>query len=156
LSQAITRQPLIRVRLTSGTIVELERSAIEGTTLVGRVAATGRAAAYQLEDLDRVWSRGSAVDLGFAIGAGIGFVGGAAAGAALSQICTFSCGRTSGSEQFQAALVGGLVGGVAIGTLGAIFAVATPATRWKTAYTHHQARLTPIVTTRAVGVSLTF
>jgi hypothetical protein len=156
LARLIANQSHIRVRLASGTTLELQRATIEGTMLVGRVATTARMAAYPIQDLSQVWRRGSAADLGLAVGAGIGFVGGAIGGVALASICIVTCGQTSGNDQLRGALVGGLVGSATVGALGLLFAIGAPAERWKSVYQAHQPRIAPIVTAHRVGVNLSF
>lgn len=153
LARAIANQPRIRLRLATGTIVELDRARLEGAALVGR-SRTRDSASYRVEDLEQVWRQVGAADRGMAIGAGIGFFGGALGGFALSGICAVSCSRPSGSAQLQGALVGGLVGAVAIGAVG-LYAAA-PSKRWKSVYKSLPARLTPVMTLDRIGIRLAF
>lgn len=154
LARVVAGQSRIRVRLASGTMVELRHAVVDGTTLLGRPTTGDSLVGYRVEELDRVWRRGSAARLGLAIGASVGLVGGAIGGAALANFCTFICSGASDGEVRRAAVIGGLVGGVTVGTVGLL--VGAPFGRWKTAYTAQRQRLSPIITTHRLGVSLAF
>lgn len=156
ITRLVANQKQIRIRLASGSVVELRRPRVEGTTLTGQVGSYGATAAYPVQDVSQIWRRGSSADLGFAIGASIGFMGGAALGIAVANMCILSCSNPSGSEEITAALGGGVIGGVAIGAIGALFAVAAPAERWKSVFKAEGPRITPLITGNQVGVRLTF
>jgi hypothetical protein len=154
LAKAIAGRSRIRVRLASGAIVEMRNAAVEGTTVVGQTDLANAGVTYQIEELEHVWRRGSASGLGFTVGAAMGFFGGAAAGIGLANSCFgFSCSASSGDELRMAA-VGGVIGGVVVGGIGAL--VGAPFGRWKTAYKPQGQRLSPVVTTQALGVRLSF
>jgi hypothetical protein len=155
LAKAIAGRSRIRVRLASGSIIELRDAAVEGTTLVGQTAGIDAGVRYQIEELEHVWRRGSGAGLGFAVGAAMGVMGGAAAGIGLANSCLGlgSCSASTGDE-LRAAAVGGVLGGVLVGAIGAL--VGTPFGRWKTAYKPQGQRLSPVVTTQALGVRLSF
>jgi hypothetical protein len=152
LAKAIAGQSRIRVRLASGSILELRGAAVEGTTLVGQTAGIDAGVRYQIEELEHVWRRGSGAGMGFTVGAALGVMGGAAAGIGLANACFgFSC---SSGDELRAAAVGGVLGGVVVGTIGAL--VGTPFGRWKTAYKPRGPRLSPVMTSQALGVRLSF
>lgn len=137
-------------------MVELRQPRVDGATLTGQVGSYGATAEYPVGEVSQIWRRGSSADIGFAIGAGIGFMGGAAAGIAAANMCVFSCSSPSGSEEITAALGGGVIGGLAIGAIGALFAVVAPAQRWKSVFKMPGPRITPLVTGNRLGVRLTF
>ena len=155
LAKAIAGQSHIRVRLASGSIIELRGPAVEGTTLVGQAAGINAGARYQIEELEQVWRRGSGAGSGFVVGAGFGVMGGAAAGIALSNSCLGSafCSASDGME-LRAAAVGGVLGGIVVGAIGAL--VGTSFRQWKTAFKPQRQRLSPVVTTQGLGVRLSF
>jgi MFS family permease len=158
LSRLVAHQARIRLRLASGTMVELRDAAVDGTTLVGRSAMGDSLVGYRFEELDRVWRRGSAAGVGLAIGAGLGLIGGAIGGVALAHWCLNlfegPCPEPSGGEQVRGAVIGGLVGGGVVGAVGLL--VAAPFRRWKTAYRARPARLQPIIAIDRVGLSFTW
>lgn len=154
LVRAIARQKVIRIQAGPGGKLELRQPRIEGLMLVGQVGAESGWAEYPIEGISQVWRRGSGAGVGFMVGALIGAAGGAAAGAALANFCMFSCVSTSGSEKFAVILGGGLVGGLAVGGVGALFGAMT--TRWKSVYKARAVGITPIITPHRLGMSLTF
>lgn len=158
LPRLVTGQSRIRVRLASGPIVELRDATVDGTSLVGRPATIDSLVRYRVEELEQVWRRGSAAGSGLRVGAGFGFVGGAISGVAVANWCLNplggTCAQASGGDRIRAALLGGLVGGVAGGAIGLV--IAAPLGRWKTAYQNDRGRVTPIITTRQIGVGVTF
>jgi hypothetical protein len=154
LAKAIAGRSRIRVRLASGSIIELRDAAVEGTTLVGQSAGIDAGVRYQIEELEQVWRRGNGAGFGFTVGAALGVMGGAAAGIGVANSCFgFSCSASSGDE-LRAAAVGGVIGGVVVGGIGAL--VGAPFGRWKPAYQRRGQRLSPVVTTQALGVRLSF
>ena len=127
----------------------------EGTTLVGQTAGIDAGVRYQIEELEHVWRRGSGAGMGFTVGAALGVMGGAAAGIGLANACIgLSCSAASSGDELRAAAVGGVLGGVVVGAIGAL--VGTPFGRWKTAYTQQAPRVSPLITTQALGVRLSF
>ena len=151
LQRLIAKQERIRVRVGSGNPVELKQPRIEGGMLVGQAGSSGRAE-YPIRDLSQVWRRGRSPDLGFAIGGGIGFVGGMAAVSALSSsLCMFSCKGAS----VEVILKGGILGGVTVGAFGALVGLVV-VERWRSAFKTGGLRPTPIITGQRVGVSLSF
>jgi hypothetical protein len=155
LAKAIAGQSRIRVRLASGSILELRGAAVEGSTLVGQTAGIDAGVRYQIEELQHVWRRGSGAGMGFTVGAALGVVGGAAAGIGLANACFgLSCSTASSGDELRAAAVGGVLGGVVVGAMGAL--VGSSFGRWKTAYKPRGQRLSPVVTTQALGVRLSF
>jgi hypothetical protein len=154
LTKAVTGRSRIRVRLTSGAVVELRQPSIEGTTLVGQVATADSVTRYRVEELDQIWSRGSAAGRGLAIGAGVGAVGGAIGGVALSHLCVLSCNQPSAGEELTGAAFGALLGGLTGGAVGLLFGA--PFGQWNTAYQTHRQRVKPIVSTQRLGVSVRF
>ena len=154
LAGAIARQERVRIQVGPGTKVELRQPRIEGLMLVGQVGADGARAEYPVQGISQVWRRGSAAGVGFKIGALIGAAGGGALGAAVANFCPVSCSSPSGSEELVAILGGGLLGGVTVGGVGALFGAM--ATRWKSVYKTRGMSAAPIVTTQRLGVSLAF
>ena len=154
LTRAIARQKLVRIQVGPGTTVELQQPRIEGPMLVGQVGADGARAEYPIQGISQVWRRGSAAGVGFKIGALVGAAAGGALGAAVANFCPVSCSSPSGSEELVAILGGGLLGGVTVGGLGALFGAM--ATRWKSVHKTRGVSAAPIVTTQRLGVSLAF
>lgn len=155
LAGVIARQERVRIQVGTGSKIELRQPSIEGPMLVGQVGSYGARARYPIQGISQVWRRGSAAGAGFKIGALIGAAGGGAFGIAAGKggICFFSC-DTSTSNQVKGFLAGGLVGGAAVGGLGALFGVM--GSRWKSVYKTRGVSAAPIVTTQRLGVSLTF
>jgi hypothetical protein len=151
LTRLIAKQERIRIQVGTGKPVELLHPRIEGGLLVGQAGSSGRAE-YFIQELNQVWRRGRSPDIGFAIGAGIGFVGGAAAVSSLgSSLCTFSCKGSSGSE----ILKGGILGGMTVGAFGALIGLVA-VERWRSVFKVRGLKATPIVTGQRVGVSFSF
>jgi hypothetical protein len=153
-AKAIAGRSRIRVRLSSGPIVVLRDAAVDGATLVGHADGINAGVRYQVEQLEQVWQRGNAGGLGFAIGAAVGVMAGAGAGIALANSCLGLSCSASGDDSIRAAAVGGVLGGTIVGAIG--WMVGTPFGRWKTAYKSQGQRLSPLITTQALGVRLSF
>jgi hypothetical protein len=155
LAKSIAGRSRIRVRFASGLVVELQRPAVESALLIGRVGPEHRAVQYQVEEVEQVWRRGNAAGLGGVIGAGIGLVGGAITGAAITQLNVGLGGssRFTKAERFDHALILGVLGGLAGGTVGLL--LGTPFGKWNTAFRSRR-RVVPVVTAEQIGVRLTW
>lgn len=155
LAKSIAGRSRIRVRLASGLVVELQRPAVESALLIGRVGPEHSAVQYQVEEVEQVWRRGTAAGLGAGIGVGIGLVGGAITGAAITQLNVGlgSSSRFTKAERFDHALILGVLGGLAGGTVGLL--LGTPFEKWNTAFRSRR-RVLPVVTTEQFGVRLTW
>ena len=154
LAGAIARQARVRIQVGAGSKVELRHPRIEGLMLVGQVGPDSARAEYPVQGISQMWRRGSGAGVGFKIGAVIGVATGAVVGKAAAHFCRFLCREPSGSEELKAMLAGGLVGGVTVGGLGALFGAMTE--HWKSVYKTGGVSAAPIITMHRVGMSLTF
>jgi len=114
LAAEVARHGQFRIRLVSGSVVELREVRLEGTSLVATFAAPGGGpVSYPLGEVEQVWRRGSAAGRGFRIGAISGFIVGAIGGVAVTHLClnvlgTRSCSDPSAGEQIRHAALGGV------------------------------------------------
>lgn len=151
----VNHRGYVRVLLASGEIGELRAPAVRGTRLAGVDPSSGNRVEYSVGEIERIWGRGSAAGTGFLVGAALGGVTGAIGGVALAGMCIMgSCSPPSTGTQVEAAVMGGLLGGMTVGVAGLL--IAAPIHKWSTVYRIQGAAVRPVVTSNGVGLTVEF